>query len=757
MKYQQIKLCCSLFLLIALPGLISCSSSDDSPPSQQTPLPNPIDPKVAECTSHQAFFQTDVWPILESQCFSCHNVEGVGSDLILVDETFAEFNLLNFNSFRAVAAKRDANQTSLVLTKPTNSNSDHRGRALFEESSAEFGVFQQMVDKLDNCVDKKINPEGLVHDTPYQQLRKTTLALTGRLPTVIEEQAIAATSGDEAAQKAAMNSVVDQLLTEDEFYTRLKEIFNDLLLLDAYPGTRALGSFDLSNFANKDYFTADALDGQSYIKADRDRIRQDANYGLAQAPLALIAHVVKNEEPFTRILTADYLLVNPFTATLFSTKLDDESFNFKYGDAATLHDRNDFREAKIQGAVGEVQVDYPHTGILTTLTYLTRYPSTNTNRNRARSRYTFQYFLDTNVEGLADRAGLDLDNVVGDFPPYEDPQCRACHDTVDPVAGLFKNWNNRGRFIGNNGNWFSERNPQQMLSPGYTMDAANQLPASDSGTALQWFANRVVQDSRFALSMVKTAFTGLTGQQPPSDAQFLETLRAGFVDSDYDMKALIKTIVSSVYFTAANLGDDEDPTDFDEIGMGRLIPPEQLHRKISAVTGGYSWRSPSNLNLRNLTTYNLLYGGIDSETVTERTIDPTSLVVGTQQRIALQSSCNVVVLDFNNVKADRALFPAVDITDTSDTALGEIRIKQNIQHLYKQLLGEDIAIDAPEIAQTFNLFRDVREITPAGEIPVDCRNGLQAGDPIRVDDNKTVRPWMAVVAHLLSDYAFFYE
>ncbi|NOZ52641.1 MAG: DUF1553 domain-containing protein [Gammaproteobacteria bacterium] len=754
MKYQHIKIYGGFCLLIALPIFLTACGSEDSKPSQPITLP---DPDPLECSSHQGFFQSDVWPILKSRCFVCHEIDNVSSDLNLVDETFNDFNLLNFNSFRAVAAKRDGNERSLILSKPTNSNGDHNGGALFDENASEFGVFQEMVDKLDRCVDTKKNLAGLVHDTPYQQLRKTTLALSGRLPTLDEEQAVDAASGDIALQQTAFNNIIDQLFTEEPFYARLKHIFNDLLLLDAFPGTRALSRFDLSNFPNDNYFTADALDEQGYSSEDRNQIRQDANYGLSQAPLALIAHVVKNDRPFTEILTADYLLVNPYTATLFSADVNDASFSFKYGDAATLHDRNNFKEAKLQGMVNDSLVNYPHAGLLTTLTYLTRYPSTNTNRNRARSRYTFLYFLDTNVEGLADRAGLNLDNVIGDFPTYEDPQCRVCHDTVDPIAGLFKNWNNRGRYIGDNKNWFSERNPQQMLVPGYTIDVADQLPESDSDAAMRWLANRIAQDSRFSLSMVKTVFTGFTGQKSPQDPQFLETLRAEFVDSNFNLKVLIKKIVSSVYFTAANLGDDEDPADFTNIGMGHLLTPEQLHRKISAVTGGYSWRSPSNRDLRDLTTYNLLYGGIDSDTVTERTTAPTSLMVGVQQRIALQASCNAVVLDFDKVRTSRSLFPGAEITDTPETALGAIRIRQNIQHLYKQLLGEEVAIDAPEINQTFQLFVDVRDITPVGEIPTDCRNGLPSGHPVRIDNNKTVRPWMAVVAHLMSDYRFFYE
>ena len=40
---------------------------------------------------------------------------------------------------------------------------------------------------------------------------------------------------------------------------------------------------------------------------------------------------------------------------------------------------------------------YPHAGLLSTLQYLSRYPTTETNRNRLRARMYYQHFLGVDV------------------------------------------------------------------------------------------------------------------------------------------------------------------------------------------------------------------------------------------------------------------------------------------------------------------------------------------------------------------------
>lgn len=721
--------------------------------STQKPAPKPVTQSAA-CAAHEDFFLTQVWPILKNNCFRCHENGKVTSDLTLVGETVTDFNVINFESAKNVSLKKDAQDRSLLLSKPANLNKDHGGGTVLSSNASEYQVLQEMVGRYATCIANTPAATGIVQNTPYQQLRKISLALAGRLPTQNEENRISTAVGDDNALQTAYSDILDQVMSEENFYIRVKEMFNDLLLLDAFPAASAVSRFNLSNFANADYYTVANLDAQNiYTTAERNSIRKMAAYGLTQEPLELIAHVVRNNRPFTEILTANYVLVNPYSATLYNANVDnDPGFNFQYGDAPTLHDPNDFRETIITDNNGRT---YPHAGVLTSLSFLTRYPSTNTNINRARSRVVFLYFLDTDVQGLADRAALDLDHVIGDFPTLQDPQCKKCHDIVDPVAGLFKNWQNRGQFRGDFGNWFDKRNPVQMLSPGYTKDIADLLPAENSGNALQWLAQRVVADNRFAVSVVKTVFKGLTGQVL-TDNQYLETLKTHFVTGGFNLKALVKEIVNSVYFTAADLGQSENPADFPDVGMAHLLTPEQLHRKILAVTG-MAWQSPSKLSLLDRNTYNLLYGGIDSDVVTERTTDPTALMASVQQRIALQTGCQAVPLDFDKTTLDRVMFPLVEITDTPDSALGSDKIKQNIQYLHKQLLGEELAGNDSQIEKDFNLFVAVRGLTPDGEIPVDCRGGLAAGNSVRLDADKTVQPWMAVVSHMLADYRFFYD
>ncbi len=729
--------------------LSACSGETDSS-SQTTTTPTAT---VAACDSYLPVFLNDVWPILESQCYSCHgvNAANVSSDLNLVNSQVAatDFNEINFSEFKTIAGKTDINNLSWMLSKPSNSNNDHGGGQLFAANSAQYTTFQGLVAKLSVCTDTVINTAGVVQNTAYEQLRKSTLGLAGRLPTLAEENNLVAAGDDSVAKQFVLDNVLDQLMTEAIFYTRLKEIFNDSLLLDAFPTTQLLNVSRLSNFSNNMYFSRANLDAQLYTPQRRNEIRFNANRGIADAPLELIAHVVKNNRPFTEILTANYTLVNPYSATIFGDTSNGLGFQFKYGDGlnnTALPDPNDFREAVITDKNSN---QYPHAGILSTLTYLSRYPSTTTNRNRARSRVTYLYFLGIDVQGLADRAGLNLDNIIGAEPTLEDPQCTACHITIDPLAGLFKNWRNNGQFGGDNTRWFG---PTRMLPPGYSNTL---LPAAESGAALQWLAGQIVNDKRFATTIVKTVFKGLTGQDLPKqtaqDIAFEETLTTNFINSNFEIRVLIKEIVNSLYFTAKNLGSTENPADFAQLGMAHLLTPEQLHRKIQAVTAGYSWRSPSsvNRNLNDRNTYRLLYGGIDSISVTERTSDPTALINGIQQRIALQVACQSVPVDFSKPIAQRALFPAVEITDLP-VAGGQIKIKQNIKHLYKQILGEQYSISNSEIERAYNLFVNARTSLLSGEIPQDCRAGLGAND-------KTVESWMAVVAYLFSDYKFFYE
>ncbi len=705
------------------------------------------------CSENMPFFRDQVWPqVLAADCLSCHTTDGVTSNFNLVNTTASDFLATNLAAAQRFVIRKDSAGQSLILSKPSNGLNDHGGGRRFAAGDPRFDALVELSDRLSVCIDGNTGAQqGLVLTTPYQHLRRATLALAGRLPTAAEEAGVNGATTP-AAFEAAMNSILDAVMTEPAFFNRVKEIYNDLLLTNALADASAL-NLDLNNFANGSYYSPSRLTAQGYASADINRLRNSVGQGVGFAPVELVAYVVRNNRPFTEILTADYTMVNPYSATLFGvTPEGPAGFNFVYGDAADAKNPTEFRPAVI---TDENSRRYPHAGVLNTLAFLGRYQSTPTNRNRARARYVFKYFLDTDVEGLANRGGLDLDNVVGQFPTLEDPQCKVCHDVMDPVAGLFKNWDDDGPFLGDVQNWFNTRTPPQMLAPGYTLQSVDALPSTESPRALAWLAGRVAADNRFAVSTVKTVVIALLGSAAAADVALTEDLKAKFVAGGFNFKSLVKSIVATEYFRASNIGAADDPAQFAAHGLERLLTPEQLDRKIRAVTGGYRWRSPAGRTLLQSTTYLLLYGGIDSDEITERTTSPTGMMAAIQDRLAFQISCEVTAADFAKVAAERALFPNVTIDDTPDAASAAIR--GNLQYLHRRILGEELALDDPEITRTFDLFVAARNAAGADGLSAACGGGLPAQDPIRLDAQRTVQAWQAVVAYLLSDFRFFME
>ena len=230
-----------------------------------------------------------------------------------------------------------------------------------------------MVAKVTSCTDGTVTTQGVTtgvaNGSGYYRLRKATLALDGRLPTAAEEAAVNSAGSNDAAITAAVSTQLDGVMNEAGFYVRLKEIYNDMLLTNYYAtNNHALSELDLSNFANRAYFDTNNLTGAGYSSADAGTLRAWANYGLARAPVELVAYVVANNRPFTEIVTADYVMVNSYSATLFGASIAGDTA-FKYGDALTAHNPNVFMPAKLTDAKNG---PYEHAGILSTLPFLQR-------------------------------------------------------------------------------------------------------------------------------------------------------------------------------------------------------------------------------------------------------------------------------------------------------------------------------------------------------------------------------------------------
>ncbi|MBT4838155.1 MAG: DUF1592 domain-containing protein [Methylococcales bacterium] len=246
---------------------------------------------------------------------------------------------------------------------------------------------------------------------PKKTLYKSSLSLIGRLPTTDELQRV---SND---GEVGLSRILDHFLNDEKFLNRVKEIYNDQLLTDKYLGSEnALALLDSRDFPNRRWYRDIGLDLDDQEQRKKYyELRTQTNDAVAREILELIAHVVRNNRPFTEILTADYMMVNAFSAKVYdvesqvTTNIDD----IAYGQGAP------FKEARI--------ANYPHAGILTSAMFLNRFPTTRTNRNRHRSKTVYDFFLDTDILSIAGSRPTKSDDIATNNPILNNPNCVVCH------------------------------------------------------------------------------------------------------------------------------------------------------------------------------------------------------------------------------------------------------------------------------------------------------------------------------------------
>ena len=149
----------------------------------------------------------------------------------------------------------------------------------------------------------------------------------------------------------------------------------------------------------------------------------------------------------------------------------------------------------------------------------------------------------------------------------------------------------------------------------------------------------------------------------------------------YDLKDLLVETVLSKWFRADAVEDSHPVRGvaLRDAGARRLLTPEELDRKTAAITG-YRWGRAPRISQayrgpysRLTDEYRLLYGGIDSDGVTERTHDVTSVMAGVAKRHAVQVSCPLVMRDLYLVpEAQRRLFTGIDRHVTPSSELGAL-------------------------------------------------------------------------------------
>jgi len=710
----------------------------------------------------------------DANCGSCHGENGLGTPVAP-----SLISCANCSSFIQL-------QSYISDTMPLGNS------AACDDSCA--ADMAQFILAVFNAPDPSIKSiDGIILMSSTETLRKASLELVSRLPTE-EELALVNDNGESGLAQA-----VTGMLEEEAFLDRVAEIFNLYLLTDKYISSNSSeGGIRLLNrddFPNYRWFDPD--------KENRDEnyssTRSATNNAVAREPLELIKHVVRNDRPMGEILSADYIMLSPFSPKSYGV----EDLTFSNPD-----DPSEFVEATI--------LDIPHAGILTSTMFLNRYPTTFTNRNRGRARVVYDYFLDTDIlaiEGTRPGNAVDIENAV---PTVDNPECSKCHSVLDPIASIFQNWTDRGAYRPSRESrygWFAD-----MESRGFN---GKPMPLKGNiDSSVQWLGQEIVKDPRFARAMVQIMIRGLTGKEtlaapgegaaPDLQAAFLSEravlteIQQAFEADNLNMKTLVQEIIMSPYWQAKWLTEGADSALHTVTGSLSLLGPEQLHKKLSAVTG-IEWRSTldsyhksinsssnSEARLLNKSRYfQQIYGGIDSDNVVKPLTDPNGLMGAVQFRMANEMACYVVPNEFLNQQLDQSsenlLFPFVTLDtqpwdENGNTNSDNMQlIRQNIRYLHALLLGEERSFDDPEFSFSEDLFLEVLEqgqdeIANAENewevirLPSSCKrhHDLFTGEDLRdedqdidnrlmVDPEYIIRSWMAVVAYLLADYKFVYD
>jgi hypothetical protein len=733
-------------------------------------------------------FTEDVWDKVAAQdCLKCHKPGGDAedSDFVLRDpskELGAERDAAmrhNLTAFTEMARAVVRGDQSMLLLKASGSMK-HGGKAVFKTDSPQYRILADFVRRTTAPVsaqaamakeDKDAPPffDGVVMLDNRKLLRRVTLSLAGRLPTDEEIKTV------QSGGLKAMPAILDALMKEDAFYDRLREAFNDIFLTTGYDGNAEATALSYEHFEKtrlwyQKWEFADIPDPKARQQA-KYKIANEYRKALLGEPMKLIEYIVRNDHPFSEIITADYIMMTPYTARGYGM-FEDVKGQFKNVDDPFEYIPVRLKALKGRSRKTDEDSDtgfYPHAGILSTFQWLARYPTTETNRNRLRSRMYYQFFLGIDVLELAARV-TDAAAVQAKFkvPTMEASECVVCHRTVDPVAGLFQDYwvfAEKGIYGKRDGGWFTD-----MFAPGYE---GENLPAQERWRALQWLGERTVKDPRFAVAMVEHAWYVLTGRKvllPPKDLddplynaklrayqtqrKQTEAIATRFAQNGFNFKNVLKEWILSDLYRADGVAtlaqNPQRRAEMDDLGVVRMLAPEQVERKITAVFGQPWGKLTEQIAM--------LYGGIDAKEVTERAADPSGAMGAIQRTLSNDVACRNVALDFSRPPAERIFFADIEPDVLPGTPENDAKIKHVIAHLHQRVLGRLDTEDSPEVARTFDLFAGI--MSEAAQHKHDdqenytCRQGLDHPVP---DPQYTVRAWRAVMTYLLRRQEFLYE
>ncbi len=751
--------------------LAACGAGKEDEDPQASAPPTTV---PAPCTTAPALFTSTVWPSLNASCSTCHVQGGVaGGSRFVLAPTSTE--IANYNIVRDFAAANG----SLLLSKSIGQPVHGGGAPYTNASSQPYMNLQTLIPQMaaQVCTTTVTPPPptagGFWQDVAFaadtKVLNKASVLFAARNPTTDEAAAVA------NGGTTALRQTIRSYMTGPNFDRWLDDVGDTHFLS---PGVPVRGNTGLNT---ADWPSAGAVLGAANVTQVDNATRNRFDASLRREGVELMKFIVRNDRPFTEMVTANYTVANGILAQYLGATVQ--------GSFTNAADDTEWRQATITdqrlGGTRE------HAGVLSTHAWLSRFPTTDTNRNRHRVNMLFRQFLGTDVTMMAVRP--QDDGKTFKVPTVENPACAACHDTIDPIAAGFQNWNEANRFLPfRTGAGVDHALPATYRSNNYPKDAANMafykagdnwfrdgkepgygsttMPGGFTGnkTALQFLGQQVGADPRFALGAVHFWYEGLFGREPlrmPTDATLpqyaalsaaytaqseeLAAIAARFKTGGYNVRDLLVDLLMTKWARAERVASTNATRDAElrDISSMTMLAPSQLQRKLVGLVGD-GWVEFNN----PYASWALNYGDFDGVGRTNRAQSHTMMQTVTIDRLVAVRSCTFAKTDFDKPAASRLLFPQVTLADTPATTAGLAAITANVRFLHKWLWKEDVPESDAEVQRTLKLFTDTwadRATAPAR--PVNCV--YNAGN----DANYTGRAWAAVLAYMLGDVKFLYE
>jgi hypothetical protein len=773
-----------LLLTIAVVMVTPTGWSTEPLPPGHPPIPNPPASWPGSSLTGPAgadprdFYLETLHPQIQLNCVACHRAGGTaeqsGARLVLSDS--ADESHEAFAGFVAL----DGVDPGWVLGKVTG-QFNHGGGRVTTEGSSLYQNLDQYLALLTGTSSTVSNEDfwrGTSAEPPEITLRRASLLFGGK---VASAEAIAAAKQSEAGLREQILATMEG----EGFHEFIITGANDRLLVSGllngldfnfdrgrYPAfvnfRRSLPEYRPDEFNTEEYW--------DYPFLTQNDASWNMDWSIVQEPLELIAHVIMTDKPYRQILTADYTMVNMATDPIYRAGT---GFSENYTDENGFYDRSEFREFRPGTNTGHVPNDdeyerteddeivnfsgyqeWPHAGVLSTHAWLVRYPSTDTNRNRARARWTYFHFLGIDIEKSAPRTTDPVALADTNNPTMNNPACTVCHENLDPVAGAYQSFGDRGTYLDQYGGMdslpdaykYPEWHGGEPGSTGYqqgdTWYRDMRAPGFDGEVAkgqrdsLQWLGYRISRDPRFAAATVRFWWPAIFGADPltapedPSGPDYdqrvtafnaqdalIQELAGKFEASGFNAKSLFADMVLSKWYrhsevTSGALAQARN-IELATVGRGRQLTPEELDRKNLAVFGR-TWRQRAdNANLLSRESalsgggdgFAQFYGGIDGATVTQRNRQITPLMSNVVESMATEFACVVVAEQFNLPPSERRLFRGIDrslqsiqlgsLSDTAHTLPGTVTdYGQVIEHSIREeveLVGGEITIGIHDV------------------------------------------------------------